>query len=35
MFVPDGNMKNHWDVCLAKDAGYIEFEGLPGIVYDL
>jgi hypothetical protein len=28
--VIDGNMKNHRDVCLAKDAGYIEFEGLPG-----
>ena len=27
----DGNMKNRRDVCRAKDAGYIEFLGLPGI----
>ena len=27
--VIDGNMKNHRDVCKAKDAGYMEFEGLP------
>jgi hypothetical protein len=28
--VLDGNMKNHRDVCMAKDAGFIEFDGLPG-----
>ena len=27
----DGNMKNRRDVCKAKDAGCIEFFGLPGI----
>ena len=26
--VPDGNMKNHWDVCSATYAGYAEFSGL-------
>ena len=25
-------MKNHRDVCLAKDAGYIEFDELPGSI---
>lgn len=28
--VLDGNMKNHRDVCAAKEAGYAEFDGLPG-----
>ena len=28
--VLDGNMKNQRDVCLAKDAGYISYPGLPG-----
>lgn len=31
VLVVDGNMKNRRDVCKAKDAGYIEFLGLPGI----
>ena len=26
----DGNMKNRRDVCMAKDAGSIEYPGLPG-----
>lgn len=26
----DGNMKNHRDVCAASEAGYAEFNGLPG-----
>ena len=30
--VLDGNMKNHRDVCAAKEAGYAEFDGLPGKV---
>ena len=30
--VLDGNMKNHRDVCYAKDAGFIEFEGLKGLI---
>lgn len=30
--VVDGNMKNHRDVCFAKNAGYVEFKGLPGRV---
>ena len=25
----DGNMKNHRDVCAAKEAGYAEYEGFP------
>ena len=28
--VLDGNMKNHREVCAAKEAGYAEFNGLPG-----
>ena len=30
--VIDGNMKNHRDVCLATEAGYVEYLGLPGRV---
>ncbi len=30
--VLDGNMKNHRDVCKARDAGYTEYEGLPGSI---
>lgn len=30
VFVPDGNMKKYRDVCFAKEAGYVEYEGLPG-----
>ena len=30
MLVLDGNMKNHRDVCMARDAGFIEFDGLEG-----
>ena len=32
MLVLDGNQKNRRDVCYAKDAGFIEFEGLPGSI---
>ena len=28
--VMDGNMKNRRDVCMAWEAGYIEYEGLEG-----
>ena len=30
--VMDGNMKNRRDVCYAKDAGFIQFEGLTGSI---
>ncbi len=30
VLVVDGNMKNHRDVCMARDAGFITFEGHPG-----
>lgn len=30
--VVDGNMKNHRNVCFATNAGYVEFNGLPGRV---
>ena len=30
--VLDGNMKNKRDVCYAKDAGFIEFDGLSGSI---
>ena len=30
--VLDGNMKNQRDVCHAKDAGFIQFEGLSGSI---
>lgn len=30
--VIDGNMKNRRDVCAASEAGYIEYEGLPGFI---
>lgn len=30
VFVIDGNMKNHRAVCLAKEAGYAQYQGLPG-----
>ena len=32
VLVLDGNLKNHRDVCYAKDAGFIEFDGLDGSV---
>lgn len=32
VLVIDGNMKNYRDVCHAKDAGYIQFEGLQGSI---
>jgi hypothetical protein len=32
VLVLDGNMKNYRDVCYAKDAGFIEFEGLEGSI---
>ena len=30
VLVLDGNMKNQREVCLAKDAGYVSYPGLPG-----
>ena len=30
VIVLDGNMKNHRDICSAKDAGSIQYPGLPG-----
>lgn len=30
--VLDGNTKNRRDVCMARDAGYISYEGLPGSI---
>lgn len=32
VLVIDGNLKNHRDVCSAKEAGYVTFQGLPGRV---
>jgi len=32
VLVIDGNMKNHRSVCAASEAGYIEYDGLPGRV---
>lgn len=32
MLVLDGNMKNRRDVCMAHDAGYTTYEGLPGVL---
>lgn len=32
VFIMDGNMKNHRDVCQATYAGYTEYDGLPGRV---
>lgn len=32
VLVIDGNMKNRRQVCYAKDAGFIEFKGLPGSI---
>ena len=32
VLVMDGNMKNRRDVCFAKDAGYIQFDGLSGSI---
>ncbi len=32
MLVLDGNMKNRRDVCMARDAGYTEYEGIPGSI---
>lgn len=32
VLVIDGNMKNRRDVCAASEAGFIEFEGLPGAI---
>ena len=32
VLVLDGNMKNRRDVCYAKDAGFIQFEGLSGSI---
>jgi len=30
--VIDGNLKNHRDICLAKEAGFVTYQGLPGKV---
>ena len=35
VLVVDGNMKNHRSVCAASEAGYIEYDGLPGRVKEL
>ena len=32
VLVIDGNLKNHRDICLAKEAGYVTYQGLPGKV---
>ena len=32
VLVLDGNMKNRRDVCMARDAGYTAYEGIPGSV---
>ena len=32
VIVLDGNMKNRRDVCNARDAGFIQFDGLPGLI---
>ena len=32
VFVLYGNMKNRRDVCMARDAGYTAYEGLPGVL---
>ena len=32
VLVMDGNMKNRRDVCYAKDAGFIQFDGLSGLI---
>ena len=32
VLVIDGNMKNHRSVCAASEAGYIQYDGLPGRV---
>ena len=32
VLVIDGNMKNRRDVCAATEAGFIEYEGLPGVI---
>ena len=32
VLVLDGNMKHRRDVCYAKDAGIIQFDGLPGSI---
>lgn len=32
VLVLDGNCKNYRDVCNAREAGFIEFEGLEGVV---
>ena len=32
VLVIDGNMKNRRDVCAASEAGYTEYEGLPGAI---
>ena len=32
VLVIDGNMKNRHDVCAATEAGFIEYEGLPGVI---
>ena len=32
VLVLDGNMKNRRDVCAASEAGFTEYEGLPGVI---
>ena len=30
VLVIDGNFKNHRDICMATEAGFVTFQGLPG-----
>ncbi len=32
VLILDGNMKNRREVCYAKDASFIQFDGLPGLI---
>ena len=32
MIVLDGNMKNSRQICAATDAGFVEYDGFPGLV---
>ena len=35
VLVLDGNMKNRRDVCKARHAGYVNYEGLQGSLYSI
>ena len=32
VLVIDGNMKNQRDICVATEAGFVKYEGLPGAI---